>query len=91
MATQIDGLGHITAGDDNHWYNGFKEADWGGNFGIRKCDATTIPPIITRGVLLDVAGARRRRRAARKLRDHADDLQRPWPQQTSSCGPATWC
>jgi kynurenine formamidase len=59
VGTQIDGLGHITQGDDNHWYNGFKEADWGGNFGIRKCDATTIPPIITRGVLLDVAGFRK--------------------------------
>jgi kynurenine formamidase len=59
VGTQIDGLGHITAGKDNHWYNGFKESDWGGNFGIRKCDATTIPPIITRGVLIDVAGARK--------------------------------
>ena len=49
VATQIDGLAHITVGEDNHWYNGFKEADWGGNFGVRKCDATTIPPIITRG------------------------------------------
>lgn len=58
IATQIDGLGHITVGKDNHWYNGFKEADWGGNFGIRKCDATTIPPIITRGVLIDVAALR---------------------------------
>jgi len=58
VATQIDGLGHITAGDDHHWYNGFKEADWGGNFGIRKCDAVSIPPIITRAVLIDVAGAR---------------------------------
>ncbi len=58
VATQIDSLGHITAGEDNHWYNGFKEKDWGGNFGIRKCDATTIPPIITRGVMIDVAGAR---------------------------------
>lgn len=58
VGTQIDGLAHITTGDDNHWYNGFKEADWGGNFGVRKCDATTIPPIITRGVLLDVAGFR---------------------------------
>lgn len=56
VATQIDSLGHISAGDDNHWYNGFKEADWGGNFGIRKCDATTIPPVITRGVMLDIAG-----------------------------------
>ena len=55
VATQIDGLGHVTAGDDNHWYNGFKEQDWGGNWGIRKCDATTIPPIVARGVLIDVA------------------------------------
>ncbi len=58
VATQIDGLAHITTGDDNHWYNGFKEADWGGNFGVRKCDATTIPPIITRAVMIDVAAAR---------------------------------
>ena len=56
VATQIDGLGHITAGADNHWYNGFKERDWGGNWGVRKCDATTIPPIVARGVLIDVAG-----------------------------------
>jgi kynurenine formamidase len=55
VATQIDGLGHITVGDDNHWYNGFKESDWGGNFGIRKCDAAGIPPIIARGVMLDIA------------------------------------
>jgi kynurenine formamidase len=58
VATQIDGLGHITTDDDNHWYNGFKESDWGGNFGVRKADATTIPPIVARGVLLDVAGAK---------------------------------
>jgi kynurenine formamidase len=58
VGTQLDGLGHITTGPDNHWYNGFREADWGGNFGIRKCDAASIPPVITRGVLIDVAGAR---------------------------------
>ena len=56
VATQMDGLGHITAGKDNHWYNGFKEEDWGGNWGMRKCGAETIPPIITRGVMIDVAG-----------------------------------
>ncbi|MCI0747787.1 MAG: cyclase family protein [Verrucomicrobia subdivision 3 bacterium] len=55
VATQIDGLGHATEGDDDHWYNGFRERDWGGNWGIRKCDATTIPPIVARGVLIDVA------------------------------------
>ncbi|MFN3651709.1 MAG: cyclase family protein [Armatimonadota bacterium] len=56
VATQIDSLGHITQGRDNHWYNGFKEADWGGNWGIRKCGAETIPPIVCRGVMIDVAG-----------------------------------
>lgn len=56
IATQIDGLGHATEGDDDHWYNGFRERDWGGNWGLRKCDATTIPPIIARGVVIDVAG-----------------------------------
>ena len=59
VATQIDGLGHATEGEDNHWYNGFKEADWGGNWGIRKCGGETIPPIVARGVLIDVAGHRR--------------------------------
>ena len=46
VATQIDSLGHVTTGEDNHWYNGFTEAEWGGNFGIRKADASTIPPIV---------------------------------------------
>ncbi|MGH9841519.1 MAG: cyclase family protein [Blastocatellia bacterium] len=56
VATQIDGLGHATEGDDNHWYNGYTEKDWGGNWGQRKADASKIPPIIARGVLIDVAG-----------------------------------
>jgi len=55
VATQIDGLAHITAGADDHWYNGFKESEWGGDWGPRKCDASTIPPIVARGVLIDVA------------------------------------
>jgi kynurenine formamidase len=55
VATQIDGLAHITAGLDFHWYNGFKESDWGSDWGPRKCDAPTIPPIIARGVLIDAA------------------------------------
>jgi kynurenine formamidase len=58
VATQIDGLCHAVEGDDQHWYNGFTEADWGGDWGPRKCDASTIPPIIARGVLIDVAGAK---------------------------------
>jgi kynurenine formamidase len=81
VATQIDGLGHITEGDDNHWYNGFKEADWGGNFGIRKCDATTIPPIITRGVLLDVAGFRKVDALPPNYRITVNDLEATMKEQ----------
>ncbi len=81
VGTQIDGLGHITEGDDNHWYNGFKEADWGGNFGIRKCDATTIPPIITRGVLLDVAGFRKLESLPPNYRITINDLEATMKEQ----------
>lgn len=58
VGTQVDSLCHITKGDDNVWYNGYKEAEWGGNFGPRKACADKIPPIVTRGVLIDVAGAK---------------------------------
>lgn len=56
LGTQIDGLGHITTGNDNHWYNGFREAAAAGDFGVRKADADTIPPVIVKAVLIDVAG-----------------------------------
>ncbi len=56
VATQIDGLAHITHGADNHWYNGFREDQHGGDFGVRRADVTKIPPIVARGVMIDVAG-----------------------------------
>lgn len=58
VGTQIDGLGHITRGLDNHWYNGFSEKEGGGDFGVRKADADSIPPIIAKAVLIDVAAWR---------------------------------
>jgi kynurenine formamidase len=87
VGTQIDGLGHITVGEDSHWYNGFKEADWGGNFGIRKCDATTIPPIITRGVLIDVAGLRKVDALPAHYRITAGDLQAALEKQKTTLRP----
>jgi kynurenine formamidase len=59
VATQIDGLGHIAIGADAHWYNGFQETQFGGDFGVLRCDATKIPPVVARGVLLDIAAARK--------------------------------
>jgi kynurenine formamidase len=75
VATQIDGLAHITAGPDYHWYNGFKESDWGGDWGPRKCDASTIPPIIARGVLVDVAAFKKLDALAGHTRITRQDLE----------------
>jgi kynurenine formamidase len=55
VGTQIDGLGHVTTGADNHWYNGFREVDHATDFGIPRADGDTIPPIVGRAVLIDVA------------------------------------
>lgn len=54
VGTHIDALGHVSKGD--RLYNGFAceevLTDWGlGRLGIEH-----VPPLITRGVLLDVAG-----------------------------------
>src|SRR5262249_55931540 len=87
VGTQIDGLGHVTVGDDNHWYNGFKEADWGGNFGIRKCDSTTIPPIVTRGVLIDVATSRGVAALPPNDRITPEDLKAPREKQKGELRP----
>lgn len=53
---QLDGLSHATVGPDDHWYNGFTVAEHGSDFGPRKAGAEKIPPIVSRGVLIDVAG-----------------------------------
>lgn len=53
--TKLDGLGHVTVGDDDHFYNGFKAGEWTSDFGMIKCDETTIPSIFARGVFIDVA------------------------------------
>lgn len=56
--THIDALCHVTCGDDNAWFGGYTCADYLGDHGPLHADATEIPPLLTRGVLLDVAGAR---------------------------------
>lgn len=87
VATQIDGLGHATQGEDDHWYNGFKEKDWGGNWGVRKCDATTIPPIVARGVLIDVAGSKNVEALPPHYAITVDDLQKALRRQNTGLRP----
>ena len=51
--THIDALNHAGYGD--HIFNHFKRSEHLGNKGWRVAGADRIPPIITRGVLVDVA------------------------------------
>jgi len=91
VATQIDGLGHATEGEDDHWYNGFKESDWSGNWGIRKCDTTTIPPIIARGVMIDVAGFKNATALPANYAITVEDLKGALQRQGTTLSPVTWC
>jgi kynurenine formamidase len=53
VGTQIDGLGHL--GIDNLYYNGLKAADFATPSGLTKLGIEKVPPIVTKGVLLDMA------------------------------------
>ena len=55
IGSHIDALCHWSAGEDNHWYNGYNDRENGSGFGPTKCDAAKIPPLIMRGVMLDMA------------------------------------
>ena len=54
VGTQIDGLGHF--GIDHVYYNGNGIADVFAPEGLKKFATHQLPPIVTRGVLLDIAG-----------------------------------
>lgn len=54
IGSQLDGLGHIGVGDT--YYNGNKWADIAPVTGLKKLSTHNIPPIVTRGVVLDIAG-----------------------------------
>ena len=89
VATQIDGLAHITHGQDSHFYNGFRSADWAGDFGIRKADVTTIPPIIARGVMIDLAGLKNVPALPSAYEITVNDLQAALKRQNVDVTPGT--
>jgi len=53
IGPQIDGLGHL--GVDHVYYNGFKATDFAKASGLTKLGIEKIPPIVARGVLLNMA------------------------------------
>ena len=54
IGSQLDGLGHI--GIDNVYYNGVHAKDFVDSTGLKKFGIEKVPPMVTRGVLLDMAG-----------------------------------
>ena len=50
---QIDGLGHL--GEDGEFYNCHQGKDFAAITGLTKLDISQIPPMVARGVLIDVA------------------------------------
>jgi kynurenine formamidase len=53
IGSQLDGLGHI--GIDHVYYNGHKLADFADPTGLKKFGIEKVPPLVARGVLLDMA------------------------------------
>lgn len=54
--THIDALAHFTTGEDSTWHGGVSANDQLGDFGPLRDDASKLPPLVRRGVLIDVAG-----------------------------------
>ncbi len=54
IGSQIDGLGHM--GIDHVYYNGNHASDFVTPRGLTKLSTDKLPPIVSRGVLIDVAG-----------------------------------
>jgi kynurenine formamidase len=53
VGTQLDAIGHIQIGD--RFYNGWTTRDVVESWGLNRFGMETVPPIVTRGVLVDVA------------------------------------
>jgi kynurenine formamidase len=54
----IDAYAHMTVGEDSHWYGGGTADAHLTDFGPIHGDASELPPIFARGVLLDAPGRR---------------------------------
>jgi len=54
VGSQIDGLGHV--GIDHVYYNGNHVRDFFSPGGLKKLGTHNIPPIVSRGIVLDIVG-----------------------------------
>ena len=54
VGSQLDGLAHV--GIDHVYYNGNKVHDFFDQSGTKKLSTSDVPPMVTRGVVLDIVG-----------------------------------
>ncbi len=89
MGTHIDALNHF--GLDGKIWNNFSYLDHLGDKGWKKTGAETIPPIIARGVLIDIAALL----GPEVLKTITEFVllicNPPSKNRARSCAPATWC
>jgi kynurenine formamidase len=79
MGTHIDALNHF--GLDGKIWNGFSAAEHAGDRGWQVAGAETIPPIIARGILIDVAAAKGVNMLPDGYRVTRDDLKKALKMQ----------
>ena len=70
VGSQLDGLGHM--GIEHVYYNGNKAEDFATSTGLRKLSTDKIPPLVTRGVLLDMVKLKGKRPTAGVAFNRAD-------------------
>lgn len=73
VGTQLDSIGHIQIGD--RFYNGWTTRDVVESWGLNRFGTETVPPIVTRGVLVDIPGYKRVERLSKGYAITLSDVQ----------------
>jgi Putative cyclase len=79
VGTQFDALGHIGIGEQ--FFNGYHHSDLGDQHGLTHLGVEKVGPIVTRGVLIDVAGYKGVNRLEGGYEITASDLKGALKQQ----------
>lgn len=87
VGSQIDSFAHL--GIDNTFYNGNKAADFMRTTGVTKLGVEGIPPMVSRGVLVNMAQARNKPMLEEGEIITADDLRAAMQAQGVRCARAT--
>jgi kynurenine formamidase len=84
VGTQLDSIGHIQTGD--RFYNGWTVKDVVEGWGLNRFGMETVPPIVGRGVLLDVAKVRGVERLGKGEVITTEDVEKALARQRVAIG-----